>query len=151
MRKGNFEIICPGDAFSRATYFKIMHFFHQKQSLTPNFDLKIGIFLGLAPSEKYSHLFSKFCIRAWSVCFSDRLCAVILSIGKGFLFNSSWNVRNYRRYFIACRSKNIWASSWNLWYLWHRRPANAQSRQTLCCLHSWSTEVDEGSDQKSDI
>ena len=46
-----------------------------------------------------------------------------------------------------------------LWYLSHRRSAKAQartisyvqSRQSLCCSHAWSVEVDEGSDQKSDI
>ena len=44
-----------------------------------------------------------------------------------------------------------------LWYLSHRRPAKAQrscafaqSRQSLRCSHTWSIEVDEGSDQKSD-
>ena len=46
-----------------------------------------------------------------------------------------------------------------LWYLSHRRPAkaqaslriravsSAQSRQSLRCSHTWSMEVDEGSDQ----
>ena len=29
--------------------------------------------------------------------------------------------------------------------------ASAQSRQSLRCSHTWSMEVDEGSDQKSDI
>ena len=40
-----------------------------------------------------------------------------------------------------------------LWYLSHRRPVKAwaQSRQSLRCSPTWSMEVDEGSDQKSDI
>ena len=46
-----------------------------------------------------------------------------------------------------------------LWYLSHRRPAKSQarqrrscasalSRQSLRCSHTWSMEVDQGSDQK---
>ena len=38
-----------------------------------------------------------------------------------------------------------------LWYLSHRRPAMAQSRQSLRCSLIWSMKVDDGSDQKSDI
>ena len=41
-----------------------------------------------------------------------------------------------------------------LWYLSHRRPAKAQaahSRQSLRCSQTSSKEVDNGSDQKSDI
>ena len=45
-----------------------------------------------------------------------------------------------------------------LWYLSHRRPAKVEASlrgcQSLCCSeywHTWSMEVDEGSDQKSDI
>ena len=38
-----------------------------------------------------------------------------------------------------------------LWYLPHRRAAKAQASQGIRCLHTWSMEVDEGSDQKSDI
>ena len=35
---------------------------------------------------------------------------------------------------------------------WLRRPcASAQSRQSLRCSHTWSIEVDEGSNQNSDI
>ena len=35
-----------------------------------------------------------------------------------------------------------------LWYLSHRWPAKGQS---LRCLHTWTMEADEGSDQKADI
>ena len=42
-----------------------------------------------------------------------------------------------------------------LWYLSNRRPAKAQAslhiraaRQSLCCSHTCSMEVDEGTDQK---
>ena len=46
-----------------------------------------------------------------------------------------------------------------LWYLSHKRPAKAQtslripaqSRQSLRCSHTWSMEVEERFDQKSDI
>ena len=43
-----------------------------------------------------------------------------------------------------------------LWYLSHRRPAKVQaslriSPEPFRCSHTWSMEVDEGSDQKSDI
>ena len=38
-----------------------------------------------------------------------------------------------------------------LWYLSHRRPAKAQASLCIRCSHTWSMEVDEGSDQKSDI
>ena len=52
----------------------------------------------------------------------------------------------------------IWASSWDYgtyhigdqWRL-GRACAFAQSRQSLRCSHTWSMEVDEGSDQKSVI
>ena len=52
----------------------------------------------------------------------------------------------------------IWASSWDCG-TYHigdlrrlrRACAPAQSRQSLRCLHIWSVEVNEGSDQKSDI
>ena len=39
------------------------------------------------------------------------------------------------------------------WYLSHRRPAKGQAslRQSLHCSHTWIMEVDDGSDQKSDI
>ena len=51
-----------------------------------------------------------------------------------------------------------WSSSWDYgtYHIGDQRrlrracPA-AQSRQSLCCLHTWSMEVDEGSDRKSDI
>ena len=33
-----------------------------------------------------------------------------------------------------------------LWHLSDRRPASAQSRQSLRCSHTWSMEVDKGSD-----
>ena len=46
--------------------------------------------------------------------------------------------------------KKIWASSWD-----YRQPAKAQANLRICAvslepslLHTWSTEVDEGSDQK---
>ena len=35
-----------------------------------------------------------------------------------------------------------------LWYLSHRRPVKAQA-QSLCCSHTWSMEVGEGSDKKN--
>ena len=52
----------------------------------------------------------------------------------------------------------IWASSWD-YGIYHkgdqrklrRACAFAQSRHSLRCSHIWSREVDEGSDQKSDI
>ena len=42
------------------------------------------------------------------------------------------------------------------WYLSHRRPVKAQARLRRCAVtpepsHTWSMEVDKGSDQKSDI
>ena len=56
----------------------------------------------------------------------------------------------------CCRRDNtIWASSWD-YGTYHigdqrrlrRACASAQSRQSLCCSHTWRMEVDEGSDQK---
>ena len=48
-----------------------------------------------------------------------------------------------------------WASSWDYgtYHIGDQRRlrqacASAQSRQSLCCLHTWSIEVDEGSDKK---
>ena len=49
----------------------------------------------------------------------------------------------------------FWACSWD-YGTYHigdqrrfrRACASAQSRQSLCCSHTWSMEVDEGSDQK---
>ena len=38
-----------------------------------------------------------------------------------------------------------------LWYLSHRRPAKAKVSQSIRCSHTWSMEVDKGSEQKSDI
>ena len=53
---------------------------------------------------------------------------------------------------------NIWASSWDYgsYHIGDQRRlrwacASAQSRQSLHCLHTWSMEVDEGSNKKSDI
>ena len=53
---------------------------------------------------------------------------------------------------------NIWASSWDYgtYYIGDQRRlrracASAQSRQSLRCSHTWSMEVDKGSNQKSDI
>ena len=54
--------------------------------------------------------------------------------------------------------KPLMSKLMRLWYLSHRRPAkaqaslcilraSAQSRQGLRCSHTWSMEVDEGSDQ----
>ena len=50
---------------------------------------------------------------------------------------------------------NNWASSWDfgIYHIgdqrrFRRACASAQSRQTLRCSHTWSMEVDEGSDQK---
>ena len=52
----------------------------------------------------------------------------------------------------------IWASSWDYGIYnigdqrWLRRAcASAQSRQSRRFSHTWSREVDEGSDQKSDM
>ena len=53
---------------------------------------------------------------------------------------------------------HTWASSW-YYGTYHiddqrrlrRACASAQSRQSLRCSHTWTMEVDEGSDQKSDI
>ena len=57
--------------------------------------------------------------------------------------------------------KHNWASTWDFgtYHIgdqWRLRRACAstdstQSRQSLHCSHTWSMEVDEGSDQKSDI
>ena len=51
-----------------------------------------------------------------------------------------------------------WASSWDCgtYHICDQRRlrracASAQSRQSLRCSHPWSMEVDEGSDQQSDI
>ena len=52
----------------------------------------------------------------------------------------------------------IWASSWD-YGIYHicdqrrlrRACTSVQSRQSLCCSHTWSLEVNEGFDQKSDI
>ena len=54
--------------------------------------------------------------------------------------------------------KYIWASSWD-YGTYHigdqrrlrRTCASAESRQSLRCSHAWRMEIDEGSDQKSDI
>ena len=50
----------------------------------------------------------------------------------------------------------IWARSWDYgtYHIGHQRRlrracASVQSRQSLRCSHTWSNEVDEGSDQKS--
>ena len=52
----------------------------------------------------------------------------------------------------------IWASSWDYdtYRIGDQRKlrrfcASAQSRQSLRCSHTWSMELDEGSDRKSDI
>ena len=59
---------------------------------------------------------------------------------------------------LKIASDHNWASSWDygtyyLGYQWWLRWActPAQSLQSLRCSHTWSMEVDEGSDQKSDI
>ena len=51
--------------------------------------------------------------------------------------------------------KSIWASSWDNG-TYHQATSKgsgepAQFRQSLRCSHTWSMEVDKGSDQKSDI
>ena len=53
---------------------------------------------------------------------------------------------------------SIWASSWDYgtYHIGDQRRlrrvcASAQSRQSLHCSHTWSMEVYEGSDQKSEI
>ena len=58
----------------------------------------------------------------------------------------------------SCLTSIIWASSWD-YGTYHigdqrrlrRACASAQSRLSLRCSHTWSMEVDEGSDQKSYI
>ena len=54
--------------------------------------------------------------------------------------------------------KGVWASSWDYgtYHIGDQRRlrwtcASAQSRQSLRLSHTWSMEVDEGSDQNSDI
>ena len=55
-------------------------------------------------------------------------------------------------------SMKNWATTWD-YGTFHigdqrrlrRACPSEQSRQSLCCSHTWSMEVDEGSDQKSDI
>ena len=60
-------------------------------------------------------------------------------------------------YGIVFSSMYIWASLWDYgtYHIGDRRLrracASAQSRQNLRCSHTWSMEIDEGSDQKSDI
>ena len=62
------------------------------------------------------------------------------------------------RPYLLCTSVNNWASSWDCGTYrigdnrrLRRACASVQSRQSLCCSHTWTMEVDEGSDQKSDI
>ena len=52
------------------------------------------------------------------------------------IWASSWD---YGTYHIGDQQRLRWAS------------ASAQSRQSLRCSHTWSMEIDEGYDQKSDI
>ena len=59
---------------------------------------------------------------------------------------------------VELQNKDIWASSWDYgtYPIDDQRRvrgacASAQSHQSLCCSRTWNMEVDEGSDQKSDI
>ena len=63
------------------------------------------------------------------------------------------NVSYHPSFIIKYSVPNVWiiklSQLMRLWYLSHRRPA--KTRQSLHCSHTWSMEVDEGSDQISDI
>ena len=76
----------------------------------------------------------------------------------------SWNngftmeVNRYSRYSKLGERSMIWACSWDYgtYHIGEQRRlrracASAHSRQSLRCSHTWSMEVDEGSDKKSDV
>ena len=74
---------------------------------------------------------------------------------------SSILIKQLSSVFYICPPLNVrqnWASSWD-YGTYHigdqrrfrRACASAKSRQSLRCSHTWSMEVDEGSEQKSDI
>ena len=74
--------------------------------------------------------------------------------------NSYPEWRNFRCLFLEypILDSSIWASSWDYgtyhigdqqWLRW--ACTSTQSRQSLCCSHTWNMEADKGLDQKSDI
>ena len=96
---------------SWANYFKIIQFFIRNWVYTPNFSLKIRIFLTfVTPFVKtlqFAPAFSKVCIRAWEctssknklnmfVCSSivNKLCTIFISSVELFNFIWSFSARN---------------------------------------------------------
>ena len=88
------------------------------------------------------------------------LCTEILNAGIS-LIKRHWFLHYKHGIAIVfiLLAEQIWASSiMRLWYLSHWRPAKAQAHLRIrsvspepSLLHTWSMEVDEGSDQKTDI
>ena len=101
------------------------------------------------------------------LCISNHLYAI-----KSYKVNTAMeivlSVQAFLVEWINSSQVNLWiqrhtldiikASSWD-YGTYHtgnqqrlrRACTSAQSRQSLRCVHTWSMEVDEGSDQKSDI
>ena len=96
------------------------------------------------------------------------ICFLSVYLKKaGVTLNSSFKIKNEKKKkplrmsqtstLVLCSRKTklvqdpCMSQLMRLWYLLHRRPASAQSRQNLCYSHTWSMEIDEGSNQKSDI
>ena len=99
---------------------------------------------------------------AWA--FTGRLCDKYLNLMSSVFKDSHmaicWERVDLLAFRLCCFTvkRFNWASSWdygtyhigNQWRL-RRACASAQTCQSLCCSHTWGMEVDEGSDQKSDI
>ena len=71
-----------------------------------------------------------------------------------------WGTYSHHTYKLSKKQNKfyIWASSWDYgpYRIGNQRRvrqacASPQSRQSLCCSHTWSMEVDKGSNQKSDV
>ena len=61
--------------------------------------------------------------------------------------NKFWTARR-----VVSKRRTLMSQLMRLWYLSHRRPAKAQESLRICTIsHTWSMEVDKGSNQKSDI
>ena len=117
--------------------------------------LTIILFLSICEvceAHMWTNLLVKACFN-WKrnffkiITISQTVCVFVKHIPRAFIYctkylnqsllcNTTWDYDTYhigdqRRLRQAC--------------------ASAQSRQSLHCSHTWSMEVDEGSDQKSDI